>query len=172
MTSLYDLVFPTLINVLKAEQHLLSKAEAFAAEKGTPINELLETRLAPDMWPLSQQIVISALHAALTVSKLTGAAPNKIVFGPASLEDSKKYLAETLEALQAVKPETVNGKEAEIVTAMMGAGPDANMKALDYVQGYLLPNVFFHLTTLYDILRSKGVELGKRDYIQGFVKLA
>ncbi|KAI0451001.1 hypothetical protein F5B21DRAFT_528317 [Xylaria acuta] len=172
MTSLYDLTIPFLINALKAEQHLLAQAEALAAEKGTPISELLESRLAPDMWPLSQQIVISALHSAMTVLKLTGTPPPKIEFGPASLENCKKYLAEVLELLQAVKPEAVNGKEGETVTAMMGAGAEVNMKAVDYVTGYLTPNVYFHLTTLYDILRSKGATLGKKDFIQTFVRLA
>ncbi|KAI0551521.1 hypothetical protein F4679DRAFT_538265 [Xylaria curta] len=171
MTSLYDLTIPFLTNVLKTQQDLLAQAEAFATEKGTPISELLEARLAPDMWPLSQQIVITTLHAAMTVLKLTGTPPPKITFGPASLEDSKKYLAETIDLLKAVKPEDVNGKEAQVVSAQMGAG-EVNMKALDYVQGYLQPNVYFHLTTLYDILRSKGVSLGKKNYIQNFIKLA
>ncbi|GAP90873.1 putative helix-turn-helix-domain-containing protein [Rosellinia necatrix] len=172
MTSLYDLTIPTLINALKAEQNLLAQAEAFAAEKGIPIAELLEARLAPDMWPLSQQIVITALHSAMTVLKLTGTPPNKIEFGPASLEDSKKYLSETLELLSAVTPESVNGKEAQIVGAMMGPGTEVNMKAVDYVQGYLLPNVYFHVTTFYDILRSKGATLGKKDFLGTFLKLA
>jgi hypothetical protein len=82
MTTLYDLTVPILINALKAEQHLLSKAEAFASEKGTDIEELLKARLSDDMWPLSQQIVISALHSSLTVQKLTGKTPNKVNFGP------------------------------------------------------------------------------------------
>ncbi|KAJ3579206.1 hypothetical protein NPX13_g1346 [Xylaria arbuscula] len=90
----------------------------------------------------------------------------------ASLEDSKKYLAETITLLESVKPEDVNGKEGQIVGAMMGAGKEVNMKAIDYVLGYLKPNVFFHLTTLYDILRSKGLPLGKADYLGAFIKLA
>ncbi|KAI0912768.1 hypothetical protein F4823DRAFT_559698 [Ustulina deusta] len=169
MTTLYDLTFPFLIASLKAEQHLLAKAEAF---EGVSITEFLDARLAPDMWPLSQQIVISTLHAAMTVAKLTGTKPNDITFGPASLEDAKKYLAETLVTLEAVTPESVNGKENEIVGAMMGAGKEVNMKAVDYVLGYLRPNVSFHVTTLYDILRSKGVPLGKADFLGGFIKLA
>ncbi|KAI8948623.1 hypothetical protein F4801DRAFT_445187 [Xylaria longipes] len=171
MTSLYDLTIPFLTNALKAEQHLLAQGEAFAAEKGTPMSEILEARLAPDMWPLSQQIVISCLHAAMTVLKFTGTQPPKIEFGPASLETSKKYLSEVIELLEAVKPEAVNGKEGETVAAMMSGG-EVPMKGIDYVQGYLTPNVYFHLTTLYDILRSKGVTLGKKDFVQTFIKIA
>jgi hypothetical protein len=172
MTTLYDITFPPLINALKSAQNLVAQAETYSAEKGTPLKDLFEARLAPDMWPLSQQIVITALHSAMTVAKLTGATPNKIDFGPASVEDSKRYLAETLETLKAVKPEDVNGKESTIVGAMMGPGAEANMTAFNYVQGYLLPNVYFHLTTLYDILRSKGVPLGKKEYLGSFVTLA
>ncbi|KAI0186420.1 hypothetical protein EV127DRAFT_173269 [Xylaria flabelliformis] len=171
MTSLYDLTIPFLTSALKTQQDLLAKAEAFAKEKGIPISEILEARLAPDMWPLSQQIVITALHADMFVLKLTGTPPPQITFGPASLEDSKKYLAEAIDHLKAVKPEDVNGKEGQVVAAQMGTG-EVNMKALDYVLGYLQPNVYFHLTTLYDLLRSKGLELGKKNYIQNFIKLA
>ncbi|KAI0429163.1 hypothetical protein F5Y09DRAFT_342991 [Xylaria sp. FL1042] len=168
MASLYDLTIPFLTNALKAQQHLLSKAEGFEVST----NDLLESRLAPDMWPLSQQIVITALHAAMFVAKVTGNPPNQINFGPASLEDAKKYLAETLKTLEGVTPESINGKEDQIIGAMMGPGNEVNMKAVDYAQGYLTPNVFFHLTTAYDILRSKGVPLGKADFLSGFVKRA
>lgn len=82
MTSLYDLSIPTITNILKAQQHLLAQAEAFAAEKGTPISEILDLRIAPDMWPLSQQIVISSIHVGSFLSKVAGLTPNKVVFGP------------------------------------------------------------------------------------------
>lgn len=90
---------------------------------------------------------------------------------PADLESTKKYVTETLASLAAVKPEDVNGKEGEIVQAMMGPGFTPSMKAVDYVQGYLLPNVYFHVTTLYGILRNKGLELGKKDFLGLFVKI-
>ncbi|KAF2968704.1 hypothetical protein GQX73_g4909 [Xylaria multiplex] len=171
MTTLYDLTVPFLINALKAEQHLLAQAEAFATEKGIPIAELLESRLAEDMWPLSQQIVITAIHSKMTVLKLTGNAPVDINFGPAPLEDCKKYLTETIALLESVTPESVNGKESTSVGAMMGPGPEVPMKAVDYVEGYLKPNVLFHVTTLYDILRSKGASLGKKDYLSTFIRV-
>lgn len=82
MTSLYDLTFPPLIASLKTEQNLLAKAEEYAAEKGIDVQELLDTRLAPDMWPLSQQFTITALHAVMTVVKLAGVTPNSVQFGP------------------------------------------------------------------------------------------
>lgn len=82
MASLYDLSVPTLINALKSEQHILAQAEAYAAEKGIPISEILELRLAPDMWPLSQQVVISAIHAGAFLAKIAGITPNKVAFGP------------------------------------------------------------------------------------------
>ncbi|KAI1812497.1 hypothetical protein GGS20DRAFT_587417 [Poronia punctata] len=171
MTSLYDLTFPPTINILKTQQGLLEKAEALASEKGTPINELLEIRLAPDMWPLSQQVIISALHATNLVRKLAGGTPNEVPFGPASLENAKKYLSESIASLETVKPEQVNGKEAEVITAHMGSF-EMDMKTVDYVQGYALPNLFFHTTTLYNILRSQGAPLGKRDFIGLHIKPA
>ncbi|KAI1170606.1 hypothetical protein F4777DRAFT_106764 [Nemania sp. FL0916] len=172
MASLYDLTIPFLTNALKAEQHLLEKAESFAAEKGITVDELLEARLAPDMWPLSQQIVISSLHATMCVLKITGTTPNKVDFGTASLENSKKFLSETLETLSKVKPEEINGQEAKIVKAQLGPNYEPEMTVLNYVTGYLQPNVYFHLAALYNILRTKGAAVGKKDYISTFIKLA
>lgn len=90
----------------------------------------------------------------------------------ASLEDSKKYLSETLAFLATVKPEDLNGKEDKLLKAQLGPGYEPETTAFNYVQGYLLPNIYFHLTTLYNLLRGQGVPLGKKDYISGFVRLA
>ncbi|KAI1437362.1 hypothetical protein GGR50DRAFT_98363 [Xylaria sp. CBS 124048] len=173
MTALYDIVIPTLTNILKAEQDILAKGEAWAAEKGTPFSDLIEASLAPDMWNLSQQFTITAVHVTMFTAKITGATPNTVPMGPASLADVKKYLAETIQTLEAIKPADINGKENQILGAFLGAAnPNAPMKAVDYVQGYLMPHVYFHTTTAYAILRSKGVPLEKGDFSGRMVKLA
>ncbi|KAI1821171.1 hypothetical protein F4861DRAFT_542217 [Xylaria intraflava] len=173
MATFYDSVIPTLINALKTEQHLLTKGEAFAAEKNVPFTEFLEARLAPDMWNLSQQVTISTVHSAGFIAKVVGGDISIPPLGPASLEDAKKYLAETIAILESVKPESINGQEEKIITAYLSADvPAAPMKAFDYALGYLTPQLYFHFTTLYAILRSKGVPIGKKDFISNFIKLA
>jgi uncharacterized protein len=82
MATFYDFTFPTIINLLKTQLSLLGKAETFAAEKNIPVSELLESRLAPDMWPLSQQATISCLHASNAVVKLAGGEAVNVPFGP------------------------------------------------------------------------------------------
>lgn len=91
---------------------------------------------------------------------------------PANFENAKKYLTETIATLESIKPEQVNGKETETVKAQLGAAGEVDMKAIDYVQGYLIPNVLFHVTTAYDILRMKGLTLAKIDYLKTFIKMA
>jgi uncharacterized protein len=89
----------------------------------------------------------------------------------ASLENTKKYLTETLATLEAVKPEDVNGNEGKLTTATLGPNYEPEIKIINYVQTYLQPNVYFHVTTLYDILRSKGVVLGKGDLLRSYLRL-
>ncbi|KAI0391222.1 hypothetical protein F5Y17DRAFT_20177 [Xylariaceae sp. FL0594] len=171
MTTFYDFTFPTVANILKSEQHLLDVAETLAKEKDIPVSELLDARVAPDMWPLSQQITISCMHAKNAVEKLGGGKVEKeFPFGPASLEDCKSLLAEALKAVESVKAEDANARTAEVVGAYMGAAGELPMVAVDYATGYLLPNLYFHATTVYDILRGKGASIGKRDFIAPHLK--
>ncbi|KAK5630299.1 hypothetical protein RRF57_006014 [Xylaria bambusicola] len=92
----------------------------------------------------------------------------------ASLDDLKTYVAETIATLESVKPEEVNGKEGEVFQAMLGQDDQGkplfkSMKAINFIEGYVKPNVFFHLTTLYDLLRWKGLSIGKGDYLGAFL---
>ncbi|KAI2622041.1 hypothetical protein GGS21DRAFT_535291 [Xylaria nigripes] len=171
MTSFYYISIEQLMNLIKAEQHLLNKAEAFAAEKGIPIAELMDTRFAPDMWPFSHQISISCVHTVTFVQQATGHKVNTVTPGPATFEVCKKHLAETLQTLEAVKPEDVNGKEKDILSAHFGGGQHVDMRGIDYVVGYLMTNLLFHLTTIYDMLRWKGATLIKADYVAPFIRL-
>lgn len=91
MATLYDFAFTTFINLLKTQQGLLEKAEAYAAEKGIDVSELLEARLAPDMWPASQQITISCLHASNAIVKLAGGEANNVPFGPGMFRRLQQY---------------------------------------------------------------------------------
>ncbi|KAI0509473.1 hypothetical protein F5B22DRAFT_322802 [Xylaria bambusicola] len=169
MTSLYELTIPFLIKALKSEQGLLAKTE------GVPTSTTFVEGPEQKMWDLGQQIGISSIHARKIVHELTGKPfaffKNEEGF---SVDELKKQLDETIALLESVKPEEVDGKESQIVQAMLGQMPDGTpitkpMKAINYVEGYLKPNVYFHLTTLYDLLRWKGVPLGKGDYLSAFL---
>ncbi|KAI1264754.1 hypothetical protein F5Y18DRAFT_389968 [Xylariaceae sp. FL1019] len=171
MTSLYDLTVPFLINSLKSELHLVSKAEELAKSKGVSVEDVFHYKLADDMWELSQQVNIMAMHSAGTIKKITGKDAPFPPMGPAAPDAVKKQVEEVLAALEALKPEDFNGKEAEMTSAYLGPPAEAPMKVIDYVQGYLQPQILFHLSTTYAILRANGSPIGKGDYIKPFVKV-
>ncbi|XXH02083.1 hypothetical protein Hte_008448 [Hypoxylon texense] len=120
MTSLYEvsIVLPT--RILKTEVTVLDKAEAWAKENGVPMADLVGARLIDDMYPLSMQIVITALFAQKAVELLAGGPKMAKPFQDCDLEGCRGLLAESLAMLAEVKPEDVNGKEDEAVEFSIG----------------------------------------------------
>ncbi|KAI1370839.1 hypothetical protein F4677DRAFT_451022 [Hypoxylon crocopeplum] len=185
MTSLYDASIPVLTRALQTIETLLDKAEEFAKETGTPTDDLLSARLYPDMFPASKQITISVLATRNALQMLVDKDVKQIEMKEYSLEESRGLLTDALGALAAVKPESVNGKESELVAASVSR-KKATVKAQDctwitmfslsrpslrfgiaarHVFRFIVPTIHFHLTTMYAILRMKGVPIGKSDFL-------
>ncbi len=165
--SLYDVTVAGYLQTLPAVAAFLDKGAAHYAASGGDVNELVGTRLYPDMLPLAFQIAsvqhhsLHAIEACMTTGVFTppGALPADIDY--AGLQ---AIVADTLAGLRALTPEAVNAAEGRDVVFQLG-----EMKMPFTAEGFLLsfsiPNFHFHATTAYDILRSKGVKLGKRDYL-------
>ncbi|KAI0142646.1 hypothetical protein GGR57DRAFT_393280 [Xylariaceae sp. FL1272] len=169
MTTLYDIVVPFLTNALKSELHLISKAEELAKTKGVSLEDVFHYKLADDMWELSQQVNIMAVHTAALIKKTTGGGEFPAM-GPAAPDVVKSQIEAALKAVEGLTPEQLNGKESEATSAYLGGPSEVPMKVLDYVFGYLQPQILFHLSTTYAILRSNGAQIGKADYIKPFIK--
>ncbi|RYP72892.1 hypothetical protein DL771_003930 [Monosporascus sp. 5C6A] len=176
MASLYSISIPVIITTLTVTSDVLKKGGQHAQEKGIAISEYLNARLYEDMLPLTAQIRFLCSTARKAVERLTDVAPAEFDAEKQrdTLEDWLAVIDETLEILRAVDPEAVNGKEQTKVPCLLG--PEKYEATLfDYVQGYPLPNMYFHLSIVYAILRAKGVPLGKADYLrpflQGFTKV-
>ncbi|KAI1073635.1 hypothetical protein F5B20DRAFT_566292 [Whalleya microplaca] len=171
MASLHDISIATLTKILGAEAELLKKAETFAKEKGQPISDFLTARIHEDMFPLTIQISITAMTARKAAGRLTGTELPEVadLTKERTLEECQSLIAETVALLAAIKPESINGTESEVVPCNVGKH-QAQVAKSEYIRGYSIPNSFFHLTTTYDILRMKGVPLGKMDYLDLFVK--
>ncbi|KAI2465364.1 hypothetical protein F4781DRAFT_409668 [Annulohypoxylon bovei var. microspora] len=167
MTSLYDLTVPVLTKILQTEVSILKDGEKWAKENGKSIDDLLKARLISDMYPLSIQVSITVMFVKKTLQLLVGAD-----FEPSvkeiSLEECHSILQETLADLAKVKPESINGRESEILEFSIGK---QTTKAPGFagVQRTVLPTVYFHLTILYSILRKEGVPLGKLLYLTHFI---
>lgn len=161
--NLYHVSVPLFIKGLTNLKNILKKGKAFAEEKGWQEAELLEARLAPDMFPLARQVQIASDNAKAVSAHLAG------VENPV-MEDTEKTFEELLERcdktivfLETLKSEQFEGAESKMIPFRYVEGK--SMTGEDTLFHSSLPNFFFHLVTAYDVLRHKGVSLGKADYI-------
>lgn len=144
---------------------VLDKAEAFAAAKKVDGAVLLGTRLAPDMYPLTRQVQIATDIAKNGASRLAGAEPPRFEDNETTLADLKARIAKTVAHLKSLDKAAIDGAADREITFPLGPVHKGQMKGDDYLNHFVLPNVYFHLTTAYGILRHCGVELGKQDYL-------
>lgn len=160
-TTLYSITIPGFIKTLTKLSAILDKAAAFAAEHSMPESDLLETRLAPDMFPLVKQIQIACDNAKAFTARLNGTDPVSMPDTEVSFAELKLRIEKVLVILNAVTPDMVDGHEDAKVT--LPYFPGMFLTGHDYAVEYLVPNFLFHCVTAYNILRMKGVALGKSD---------
>jgi hypothetical protein len=147
--------------------HCLSKAEANAAARKFDPNVLLQSRLAPDMLPLPTQVRIACDAAKLAVARISGLEAPKFDDSEVTLADLKGRIQATLDWLDTVPADALDGLEEKDITFPVGREATRTMTAQAYLLHWALPNVFFHVTTTYALLRHNGVDLGKIDYLLG-----
>ena len=119
------------------------------------------------MLPLKNQILIACDAAKLCVARISGLEAPKFPDSESSLEDLQSRIQKTLDWIKSVPTNALDGLEEKQITFPVGKEATKTMKALDYVSFWALPNVYFHVTTAYNILRHNGVQIGKRDYLVG-----
>ena len=163
--SLYDLSVSSYLQTLGAVGGFIDKAHAHFRENNVALDEVVQTRLHPDMLPFRFQIQSVVHHS---VGAIEGIAQG--VFRPPqdlpllSYEELQALIAGAREALQKVAPEAVNARAgADMVFEIRGTKVPFTTEG--FLLSFSLPNFYFHATTAYDILRSKGVPVGKRDYL-------
>jgi hypothetical protein len=164
-TSLYDLSVTSFLETLSGVDGFLGSALSHFTAKGVDPNEVVETRLFHDMLPFRFQVQAVAHHSLGAIQGIQRA----LFQPPANLaaldyRGLQKLVADTREALQKLTPAEVNALEGRDVVFQIG-----NLKlpftAEGFVLSFSLPNLHFHATTAYDILRMKGVPIGKRDFL-------
>ncbi len=165
-TDLYALTAPVFVRALNNLDKILDKGRAFAAEKGIPERELLDGRLIGDMGNLISQIQRASDSAKGCMVRLGGVENVVMEDNEATFDDLKARIAKTIEFVKSVPADAINGKEdAEVVLKF----PNGEFKfaGRDYLLGFVQPNFYFHVTTAYAILRMKGVQIGKMDFLGG-----
>jgi len=143
---------------------ILQKGENSAAERKFDPNVLLAARLAPDMLPLARQVQIACDLAKNSVARLAGQDPPRFEDTETSIEQLRTRVARTIDFLRSVPASSFEGAETRDIKLPAGERT-LEFKGLDFLQRWAIPNVFFHITTAYDILRHNGVDLGKRDFL-------
>lgn len=162
--SLYSATVPSFQQILGAVSGLIDKAEAFCIEKDLPPEQIIQARLAEDMHPFAYQVKSTAVHS---VGALEGV--RKGMFSPDNstppdtFAGLRQKVTEANASLAAVNPEDVNRLEGGDMRFEAG-GFRLDFTAEDFLMSFSMPNFYFHATTAYDILRMKGLQIGKRDF--------
>ncbi len=165
--SMYSASIPVFTQFLGNLKHLMAKAQADVAARGYDEQALVQFRLAPDMLPFKTQICIACDAAKLPVARITGLEAPKYENTENTLAELITRIDNTMAWLQTVPASAIDGLDDKEVTFPVGKTATRTMTAEAYVKTWALPNVFFHVTTAYNILRHKGVAIGKGDYLTG-----
>lgn len=164
--SLYDAFVPNCQQTIGALPALIDKAEAFAKEKGISEEEMMGCRLAEDMWNLPWHVRSCWVHSAFVISLLpTGEFSPDFTELPQSWDEMRAMVAKTLDELTKVTPEQLAAVEDSTIGFVLGGKRLMEFTGKNFLMSFSQPNVYFHATTFYDILRMKGVPLGKRDFM-------
>jgi hypothetical protein len=162
--SMFQWSIPVFIRTLTNLKSILEKGAAHAQAKKIDEAVLLQSRLYPDMLPFTTQIQIAADQARGGADRLIG---NE----PAAWEDNEKTFAElaarldrTIAHLKSLTEKQFDGAESRPITRKLRGEP-RTFTGVGYLQQFVLPNLFFHATTAYAILRHNGVEVGKLDFL-------
>ena len=143
---------------------ILEKAQAHAVARKIDPAVLLNTRLIPDMLPLSMQIYIANDIAGGGAARLAGVEVPSFDGKDKTLLEWIANTRKTVAYLESLSPQQFQGSEDRTITWQTRTS-SKSMQGLPYLMTHVLPNVFFHVTTAYDILRQAGLEVGKKDYL-------
>jgi hypothetical protein len=161
---MYQASVPTFILMLNNLSAILEKAAAHAAVKKVDPAVLINSRLYPDMFPLSRQVQIATDNAKGSVARLAGLEPPKYEDNEATFSELIARIRKTTDYLATFKPEQIDGSEDKTITLKF-RDSSRTFVGMPYLLNYVLPNIYFHIATAYGILRHNGVEIGKQDFL-------
>ena len=165
--SMSQASLPALTIGLNALSGVLDKAQAFATAKKIDPSVLLNSRLAPDMFALTRQVQVATDLAKNGAARLAGVEPPRYEDNETTLDQLKARVAKTVAFLKSLDAKKIDGAGDNQITFPLGPVNKGQMKGDDYLNHFILPNVYFHLTAAYAILRHAGVSIGKQDYLGG-----
>lgn len=162
--SMYQASVPVFVRALANLRAVLQKGEAFAIEKGFEPEVLLQTRLIADMLPLVRQVQIATDMAKNGSFRLAGIDPPKFEDDETTFAQLYARIDRAVELVQGIAADKIDGSEARAITLQMRDG-ELQFQGQSYLLDFVIPNLFFHTTTTYAILREAGVPIGKTDFM-------
>ncbi|MFK3971803.1 DUF1993 family protein [Pseudomonas sp. NPDC087358] len=159
----YDVSVPVFLKGFKNLTKWLDKAQEFAASN-PDVPNLVEASLAPDMFNLAGQIQVASDMAKSCAARLSGAGAPRFEDDEVTFSDLRLRITKTVEFLNSLTAEQFEANANAEITVVLKQGV-LRFSTLEFLTQFALPNFYFHLTTAYDILRHKGVPLGKMDYL-------
>ena len=155
---------PALVHSLTAMSKILAKAEVMAEAKKIKPEVIPQLRLIADMLPFWRQVTIACDHAKGMSARLAGVEMPSFADTETTVAELKDRIAKTVAFIETIPAEAFDAAEGRTINMRAGQR-DLTFPAMQYYQGYALPNFYFHLTMAYAILRANGVEIGKTDFL-------
>jgi hypothetical protein len=162
--SFYDLTVGSYVQIVEAATGVLKKSADHFAAKGIDPAEIVETRLFPDMANFHFQVTSLSHHSLGAVHAFKSGVFRPPKYPPCDYTELQAMTRSTLDELKAQSRDEIDGLAAGKVVFKIG-GNEIPFTAQNFALSFSLPNFYFHATTAYDILRMKGVPLGKRDFL-------
>lgn len=164
--SVHSMTIAAFVPMLENLEKILGKAAAHAAERKLDEGVLEGWRLTPDMFALRRQVQLTSDFAKNGVARLAGVEPPKMPDEEQTLAELQGRVRATVTWLQSVTPSQLEGAETRHIVVPLRTRT-LEMDGLPFIQRWVLPNFYFHMTTTYALLRQAGVALGKQDFLGG-----
>jgi len=168
--SLYDMSVESFVPMLRALSGVLDKGAEHARANKTDPRDLAISQLAPDMFPLVMQVQIACDHANRTIASLTGREPPQFEMTEKRIDDLKQRIQSTIAFIEGTQEKAFAGADARKIEIPGPPGMRFTFTGHQLLRDWALPHFYFHVVTAYDILRHKGVPIGKRDYLSNVGK--
>jgi uncharacterized protein len=164
MLTMYDTTITPLKRALANLSNILKKAESHADTNNIEHSALLNARLFPDMYPLIRQVQIATDMSKGAAARLANIEIPKYEDNETSFAELQARITKTLAFMASITPTQLEGAEDREITITIRK-VDLKFTGLDYLLFWVNPNVYFHVTTAYNILRHNGTPLGKSDFL-------
>lgn len=169
--TISTLLVPTAKQMLQALSGQLGKAAAFVAAGNTSEAQLLDTRLAADMFPLAKQIAFACVQPLQALARLRGD-PLADIEEVTSIADGQALIARAVAMLDGAESAVLDAAAETKIRMDLPNGMAFELTGADYVRDWTLPQFYFHLMTAYALIRHCGVAIGKADYVPHMARYA